>query len=222
MGSRGVGMTSRHSNPRGFTLVELLVVIGIIGLMMALIMPAFRGFGRSASMNGAVAQVRSSLALARQLAITKRTLAYVIFADSRTAAAMPAEAWRANRSYAVFMGTNSTGDGYYVKEWTALPPGIVITPDTSGYPGIHGDNIMIYPDNMNKTNTFPNSASATKAPVRAMQFDSDGHSVGGEVYITEGTVETNGTLTLKPGASALKYGIEVKALTGQLRVRDYN
>lgn len=207
---------------RGFTLIELLVVIGIIGVLMAMIMPAFRGFGRSASMSGAVGQLRTTLTLARQWAINKRSNVHVVFVYSNSVASLPSEAWRVNRSYAVFVSTNGT-QGYYLKEWTALPAGVVLTPDASSFPGSSGkgDNVML--NGLTRSNVFPKSDSPTVVQLRTIQFSSDGSISGGSqnaIYITEGTVETNGALTIRP--NGMKFGVDAKQLTGQIRVRDYN
>lgn len=207
---------------RGFTLIELLVVIGIIALLMAMIMPSFRGLGRSASMSGAVGQLRTTLSLARQWAINKRTNVHVVFVYSNSVTALPSEAWRVNRSYAVFVSTNGP-QGYYLKEWTALPVGVVLASDASSFPGSSGkgDNVML--NGLIRSNVFPKSDSTTVAMLRSIQFSSDGTISGGSqnaIYITEGTVETNGVITIR--TNGMKFAVDARQLTGQIRVRDYN
>lgn len=64
---------------RAFTLVELLVVISIIGLLMFIAVPAFKGFGRSNVMSAAQQQLRDDLSFARQQAITHRSPVYMVF-----------------------------------------------------------------------------------------------------------------------------------------------
>lgn len=216
------GRTARRGH--GFTLVELLMVIGVMALIMALILPAFRGFGRSASMNSSVSQVRTSLSLARQWAINQNVNVQVQFAVSNTVASLPNEAWRAFRSFAIFVQTNTSGpvQGYYLKEWTTLPPGIVFTPDTSFFPQTsgHGDNLLL--NGRIVTTRFPLATSVSLVPVRAVEFRPVGSVRGSnnEIYITEGVVETNGVLFLQ--TNGMRFSIEVQDLTGQVRVRDYN
>ncbi len=225
---------TNHRRPcRAFTLIELLVVIGIIGVMMALVLPAFRGFGRSAAMNSAVAQVRSAISLARQYAINKQTTAYVIFVNSNTVASssVASERWRAYRSYAVFVWASASG-GYYVKEWTALPDGVVFTPDTSAFPATsgsadrgHGDNVIN--GYFTRDFVFPDTSSKTTNSALCIDVAPDGTMTAwigstAEIYLTEGAVDTNGVLSLLNKTNSLKFGIEIQGLTGQTRVRDYN
>lgn len=49
-----------RTNKKGFTLVELLVVIGIIGLLAAIILPKFTGYTQKAIMKDAVSQARKT------------------------------------------------------------------------------------------------------------------------------------------------------------------
>jgi prepilin-type N-terminal cleavage/methylation domain-containing protein len=58
--------------PAAFTLIELLVVMVIAVVIMAVSLPSFISMGRGAGMRTAVNNVRSTLALSRQWAITHR------------------------------------------------------------------------------------------------------------------------------------------------------
>lgn len=67
------------TNRRGFTLMELLVVIGIIIVMTAMSIPAVKKFmdGQRLSQSGRILQ--SAFNEARRAAITQRTRQYVVF-----------------------------------------------------------------------------------------------------------------------------------------------
>jgi prepilin-type N-terminal cleavage/methylation domain-containing protein len=71
----GAGVWKR----RGFSLVELLVVMSIIGVLAAIGLPALRGIGRGTGMSSAVRQLLDDLALARLTAISQRTRVCVVF-----------------------------------------------------------------------------------------------------------------------------------------------
>ena len=81
------GLAPRPSSPasrarrRGFTLVELLVVVGIMGLLLGVTVTAFDAIGKGAKMRSALMELKSSLSLARQYAITDRRATYIIFPD---------------------------------------------------------------------------------------------------------------------------------------------
>lgn len=63
----------------GFTLLELLVVIGIMVMLMAIAAAGFVGIRRGAEIRGAVMTLRTTLMLARQEAVTKRRAVTVEF-----------------------------------------------------------------------------------------------------------------------------------------------
>lgn len=64
---------------RGFTLLELLVVIGLIGLMTFIAIPAFKGFGQANKLAAAQRQITDDLGSARQYAIKYRTPVFMVF-----------------------------------------------------------------------------------------------------------------------------------------------
>lgn len=59
-------------DPKGFSLMELLVTIGLIGVLAAIAIPMWFAYVPAATLNGAARQVQSGLNQARLLAISTR------------------------------------------------------------------------------------------------------------------------------------------------------
>ena len=225
---------------RAFTLVELLAVIAIIGIMIAVMMPSMIGMARGSKLSGTVSQLKTTMTLARQWAITKRERVYVLFPNEKATlygGDNTSQVHRAWRSYAVY-GERSG----YLREWTQLPEGIVFVGTegefNSGNPEGPDDvdNPMI-DSNAAKWPSLPfPSNSSPRVNLPAFIFKPDGRAVdvgstpnGSEVeiYLSEGFVETD-----LPGApSKPKYkgpdgkrpffGCQVYTGTGRMRLRDY-
>ena len=70
-------------NIRGFTLIEMLVVISIIGLLAALTVPALNSIKRADATVAATRQLLDDVGRARQLAISHHTTVYMVFAPAR-------------------------------------------------------------------------------------------------------------------------------------------
>jgi prepilin-type N-terminal cleavage/methylation domain-containing protein len=82
---------------RAFTLVELLVVIGIMGLVLALVAPVFSTLQTAGQLTKTAADIQSTLELARAQAMANNTYVYVGI-----------------REYDALNGTNSDGIGKLV------------------------------------------------------------------------------------------------------------
>ena len=146
---RGHGALGRGA----FTLLELLVVIGIIAVLTSITLPALKGLGRSATSKGAARQLAEDLRYARQIALRNRSTVYVVFT--------PTNIWDIIKNvdremlpprkkdprllsltnmlekqfsgYAI-MSMRSVGDQpgrshpNYLTEWKKLPDGMLIAP----------------------------------------------------------------------------------------------
>jgi len=127
-----------------FTLLELMMVIAIIGFVAGMTLSHIGNFGHANSMSAAARQIQDDAALARQLAMTKRSTVYMVF--------LPPEFWT-NAAYAnvqfnpqetnlmmhqyaayALVSLSSVGDQpgkhtpRYLTDWRYLPDGVFFAP----------------------------------------------------------------------------------------------
>jgi len=106
----------------GFTLVELLAVVAIMAILMVIALPAFHLFAKK-DIDTAAAELRATLRLARQYAVTRRQEVFVVFPTADDPAPSEEDVDKLLRSYAVLALTNDSPEQYeYVTEWHYLVP----------------------------------------------------------------------------------------------------
>jgi len=80
LGEHNKNLDSRNERSLpGFTLIEILVVVTIIGLMAALSMPALKGFGQGNLVNSVIRQLTDDINYARARAVSDRCNVYMFF-----------------------------------------------------------------------------------------------------------------------------------------------
>ena len=77
---------TRLKNYRGFTLVELLAVIVIIGLMITISIPSLHRITEASALGNGTRQFSDQVAMARTYAVTNGKDVYLVVANSQTAA----------------------------------------------------------------------------------------------------------------------------------------
>ena len=144
----------RHIYGKGaFTLVEMLAVLSIVALLLFIGMPIFQSFSARGT-SSATSGLATTLRLARQQAITKRTDVYVVFPDGRGTYANRSEIQKAAISYAVIASNRETKRLEYVSAWKFLPKGLVFITNAT-YNG-SGDTVFgSYSLGSDKATVFP-------------------------------------------------------------------
>jgi prepilin-type N-terminal cleavage/methylation domain-containing protein len=193
----------------GFTLIEMLVVIVVVGILVALAVPAATNLMKSGGLSGAAREVSNTLGLARQYAITHRTTTCVVFPFSGPGA----DVAPLYQSYAVY----DLGSANYISKWEHLPLGVVFM----NVNGSVGNPPCL--DNLGSVNSihYPYANSGATPWLACIQFKPWGTaSSSGTFTITEGLM--NGVVpqptSISAGALANVVTVSVDNVVGRIKV----
>jgi prepilin-type N-terminal cleavage/methylation domain-containing protein len=141
---------SSRPDSRAFTILEMMIVIGIIGLMAAMTLPHLSGFAKGNTITGATRQLLDDVGLARQRAIANRSEVCMVFLppnfwvnDQNQAFSNSQMTGLVGHQYAAYalISMRTVGDqpgksnAHYLTDWKPLPQGIYFYPWqlTNGY-----------------------------------------------------------------------------------------
>lgn len=121
---------------RGFSLVELLVVVALLGIMTALVLPAFQSVGTAQNVTRGGQLVADQIVLGRQLAASKNReieVRFVTLSDEGPPAFRAVQLWMADES-----GENPAP----VSRLEKLPQGILVSPEAELSPLLDADSAV--------------------------------------------------------------------------------
>ncbi len=217
----------------GFSLIELLTVVLIIGIIAGFVVPAVNGIGRGSQLTNAGNAVVDMMNLARQEAMTKNTMtAVVIMARQPSGQQVVGEDF-SYRALTV-VEYDAVAGWSQITQWEILPPGIVIdcNPDPTSSPSHSSYNSFLQ-----NSPTFPFLAHGQLNPpvsFQGAQLNSNAYAARifmsngalqnpeqpAQLRLVEGLYQGNGVIyTNRNGQqSGNSYDVAILGMTGTTKV----
>lgn len=186
----------------GFSLIELLVVMAILGILIGLTVSIGPSLVGAAGMSGSLSMVSSSVSLARSEAIRNRKQTYFVLGP---------ESPLDGRSFSMYAILQREGTNYaYVQPWKKLPTGMLFHPAAVSNP----------PPKV--TLPYPHDGGAP-TDLRVISFMSDG-SLDEDIHSTKPRLALQAGSRVSPSdppayrGSYLTNEVVVERMSGKVKV----
>jgi prepilin-type N-terminal cleavage/methylation domain-containing protein len=214
MNSPSLPISARSRPESGFTLLELLIVMGIIAIALAALVPAVTSLSKSGGRRAAISSLLGGIEQARGEAIKSGQTTYVVFPTFTTGAQSTLDRYN-YRAYAIFEIDAATGVAKQLTDWKSFPIGVALR--AAGIAALPNLPVWTPPPSF----TFNPDTSANPL-FRCFQFSSNGEVAAPAANVLLGIFEgyvNNGSevATTKDGSgnpSAVEY-ITVFQFTGR-------
>jgi len=202
---------------RAFTLVEMLVVLGIIVLLLVAVIPAVTSLSKANGRKAAIANLLGGIEQARAEALKSSQATYVVFPAFTSGTQSTLDRYN-YRSYAIFEDDAATpGNVKQLTDWKSFPTGVALRAAGTAALSNLADPATLTPS---VTLSFVPDASAT--PFKCFKFNSNGEVTAPaanvllgifEGYVNSGT-EIATTKDASGNPSAVEY-VMVSQFTGR-------
>ncbi len=187
---------------RAFTLVEMLVVLGMIVILLSAVIPAVTSLSKANGRKAAMANLLGGIEQARAEAINTSQATYVVFPTFGAGTAQSTLDRYNYKAYAIFEDNAANpGSVKQVTPWKALPTGVALR--ATGTAALAN---LADPASLNPAPTFSFTPDTGTTPAfRCLKFNSNGEVEAPATNVLLGVFEgyvSNGTEVVTSGKDA--------------------
>ncbi len=235
--NRAAGQSFAAANPqRGFTLIEMMLVIVIVGVLLAITLPLLQKLTLGSGANAGITMMASELRLARRYALTKRKRIAVILPGPNATSANVTNRYGCIRL--AYVNEKNPPNLYQFdswledSQWSFMPNGISIMECDDDVGIANGASFTKEPadNNFTKIDGVPLTSIGGNVQdgIRVVVFSSTGKVLGSSRYVTVGEAAFTGTVWIirkpenkpKNKSTANQVTIEMDLYTGNFTTKN--